>query len=45
MAYSIEQARELLLEHKEHIYITPQDLASEPKIYDTPAAVAVYGGG
>ena len=43
LAPDVETARKMLLEHT--YYIPDDDLSQEPKVYTSPVAIALYGGG
>lgn len=43
LAHNVEEAREMLL--NEDGYIPEDDRMKEPKVYETPKAVLVWGGG
>jgi len=46
LAHDVDEAREAVLAHSElqGMRVT-QDINKEPKVYDTPAGFAVWGGG
>ena len=45
LAYSVEDARKMLIEREPNSHSVKEEVQQEPKVYDNPMAFIMWGGG